>query len=495
MKYLLDKIRNLKPSLLLAFGALIPLAVMASENGGGHSNEFSVNFLIILGIILAALVGRWMARKTRQPEVLGELIIGIVLGTVLYEAGMPLAHIIRHHTEINQLVQGLDPSQPFLQHAEQMLMEMDMEASEQRLIEGLITRGQFVDTYLAANYALLFSSLGVVLLLFMVGLETNINEMLTLGKDAIILAITGIVLPFVFGYFTIHWFYADGSNDLAIFMGATLGATSIGITARVFADAKAIQLREAHMVLGAAVLDDILGLVLLAVVSGLVVTGSFDPLSMGWILLKAILFLGFIYWLDKKFMHRLVYWFSKLAKNNTFTYFPFALLMLMAWVTDAIGLATIVGAFCAGLVLKDYLFDNYRTKGQSIHALHRPLEEIFAPVFFVLMGFQVDIGTFTEMSVLKMGLLLSLMAIVGKVIAAAFLYKKYNWLLVGTGLVPRGEVGLIFASIGKSIGVLSASMFSIVIIVVVITTLITPPVLALLIKQHKKKEEAATESA
>ncbi|MAX79391.1 MAG: hypothetical protein CL843_04345 [Crocinitomicaceae bacterium] len=182
----------------------------------------------------------------------------------------------------------------------------------------------------------------------------------------------------------------------------------------------------------------------------------------------------FVYLLELKLLRKSINLFAKIAGNRTFLFFPFTLLMFLAWLADFIGLATIVGAFCAGLIIQEEYFNDIKMKHQSIEDLISPIQEIFAPVFFVMMGFQVDVMSFADLDVLLLGLAITLVAIIGKIAAGFFIEKGYNKLLVGVGLVPRGEVGLIFASIGKAIGVLDEKLFTVVIIVVLLTTVITP---------------------
>jgi Kef-type K+ transport system membrane component KefB len=179
-----------------------------------------------------------------------------------------------------------------------------------------------------------------------------------------------------------------------------------------------------------------------------------------------------------------------LDQSNVKLIYPFALLMILAWLADLIGLATIVGAFAAGLIIEEEHFQMEKSSPQSretVESIMAPLEGIFAPVFFVLMGIQVDVGTFLEMQVLLAGLALTAVAIISKVAASVIVKKGNDKFIVGFGMIPRGEVGLIFASIGKSLGVLDSNMFSVIIIVVLLTTLVTPPLLQWAIERKEKE--------
>ena len=241
-----------------------------------------------------------------------------------------------------------------------------------------------------------------------------------------------------------------------------------------------LDLPEAQVVLGAAILDDILGLIILAVVTGILTSGAVGLSTIALIVLKAVLFFAVVVWFGLRFLQKNIAFFARLDQSHVRLYFSFCLLLLCAWLADLMGLATIIGAFAAGLILEDHYFQFVRSTPegtQSVESLLAPLEQIFAPLFFVLLGFQVDVSTFADPKVLVGGLLLTLVAMFGKMAPTAILKKGYRKLAVGFGLVPRGEVTLIFASLGKSMGILSTSLYSILIIVVLLTTLVTPPLL------------------
>ncbi|MCT4623125.1 MAG: cation:proton antiporter [Schleiferiaceae bacterium] len=464
----------------------------AEGDGGGHGDPYSSEFLAVFLVLSAAVIGRFIARKLNQSEVLGELIIGILIGALGYQLGNEVIVTIRHTNEINAVLSHLsDESISWDDNIKAQLMSLDLPEKVETKLNDLMTSGHFQNTFLNANYTMLFSSLGVTLLLFMVGLEVSIEEMINMGGSSIVVAVLGVVFPFALGYLGMHFFVPEGADDnIAIFVGATLAATSIGITARVFKDAHKIHLKEAKLVLGAAVIDDILGLILLAIVSGVVSSGSLEVSQLAIIIGKSLGFLVGVFFLEKYFLRRNIRTFSKVAGGNTLLLYPFALLMFLAWAADFIGLATIVGAFAAGLILKDDMFEGIKKEGQNLETILSPLEAVFAPVFFVLMGFQVDITTFAEWHVLSVGLGLTVVAAAGKILAGVFVKKGYNKLVIGIGLLPRGEVGLIFASIGKGLGVLDADLFSMIIIVVIATTLITPPLLNWALKKVDDTEES-----
>ena len=244
---------------------------------------------------------------------------------------------------------------------------------------------------------------------------------------------------------------------------------------------------EAKIVMSAAVLDDVFGLIILAIVTGIVTSGSIEVSSIVMIVLKASIFLSIVLFVGTKFLKQQIAFFAKLDQSHVRLIFPFSLLMFLAWLADAIGLATIIGAFAAGLIIKEEYFTRHHGE-HSVESIIAPIEGIFAPVFFVLMGLQVDVSVFTNMEVLISGLALTVVAIISKMAASLILKKGNNKLIIGIGLVPRGEVGLIFASIGKSIGVLDDRLFSIIIVVVLLTTMVTPPMLKWAIERKERCE-------
>lgn len=472
----MDKLKLL-PLLLLS-----PLTVL-----GSHGDPYASDFLGIFFLLIGAIFGAFLARKLKQPPVLGELMIGMLVGTALYQLGDPVAIAIRHNSEIEHVIQAHDAETSWEEAVHLGLEEAHLRPEVEEELTTVLLQEDYRNIDMHARYTLLFSSMGVILLLFMVGLEIKTTEMIGMGKPAFILATLGVIFPFVLGYLASILLFPDIAVNTAIFIGATLGATSIGITARVFKDANALHFKESKLVLGAAVIDDILGLILLAIVTGLISSGGLDVTNIMIILAKAIGFLLGVYLFEKYAIQWVIDRFAYLARERTFLFFPIALLFFLSWSADAIGLATIVGAFAAGLVIQEKYFNHIKMEHQSIEDLVSPIEELFAPVFFVMMGFQVDISAFMQLDVILLGVTMTIVAMVGKVIAGFFTEKGNNKWLIGVGLIPRGEVGLIFASIGKASGVLDDHLFAVIIMVVILTTLLTPPILMNIIKKMPAK--------
>jgi Kef-type K+ transport system membrane component KefB len=249
----------------------------------------------------------------------------------------------------------------------------------------------------------------------------------------------------------------------------------VGITARVFKDLNKLHTPEAKVILGAAVIDDILGLILLAVVVGIVATGEVQVREVLRIVGLSLLFLSVVILLGERFLRWSILLVSLLEQRYLKLLFPLFLAFIMAWLANLIELATIVGAFAAGLILDERLF--VRGEGEAhmtMEELIAPLEALFAPIFFVLMGMQVNLASFLQPGTIWLALAFVVAAVLGKVVAGLPAGRGIDRLSVGIGMIPRGEVGLIFASVGKGLGVVTDAVFSAVVLMVMVTTLITP---------------------
>jgi Kef-type K+ transport system membrane component KefB len=321
------------------------------------------------------------------------------------------------------------------------------------------------------------SNLGVTLLLFMVGMESSVEELVGVGPRALLVAVIGIVAPFAAGFLTTSLLLPAAPTAVHLFVGATLSATSVGITARVFQDLRRLQSAEAKLILSAAVIDDVLGLIVLAVVAGVAATGGIHLGEVARISLLSAAFMAAVVFLGDRIARRLASGFRRLEPTQTRLLFALTLAFLMGWLANRIGLATIVGAFAAGLIVSDTHFPAregaHGAPDETVHALVAPLEQIFAPVFFLLMGMQVNLSTFARPGTLAMAAALTAAAVAGKVVCG-LAAGKTDRLSVGLGMVPRGEVGLIFASVGKGLGVIDDALFSAVVIMVMVTTMMTP---------------------
>ncbi|MDR2425917.1 MAG: cation:proton antiporter [Endomicrobium sp.] len=353
------------------------------------------------------------------------------------------------------------------------------------LIAGVIigpgVLGLVSETPVLAN----ISELGAIILLFEVGLSTDIKEFARAGGWAAAVAFVGVFLPYCFGYFIFIHF--GMSSTQAIFAGAVLTATSVGITARVFRDLKKLESEEAKVVLGAAVIDDVIGLTILAVVLKIVSGGTVTAGSVVQIAGTAVLFLILAIGAGLLIAPTLFKLVSKMKQENIIFVIGFAFCLLISALSSKFGLAPIVGAFAAGLVLSS------TKQGAEIKTNLKPLSAFFVPIFFVLMGTNVELGTFNPFvagngTILFLTAILFAAAFIGKAAAGFAVFKKgINKLLVGASMVPRGEVGLIFAGIGFRNDVFGSNEYSSLVAVIMLTTFVTPFILKYLITKELKK--------
>jgi Kef-type K+ transport system membrane component KefB len=390
--------------------------------------------LSIVIILAAAKIGGHVAVRFGQPPVLGELLAGVVLGNLPY-VGMSRFDELRADPAIDVL-----------------------------------------------------AGLGLIILLFQVGLESSVGQMLKVGVSSLLVATLGVIAPFVLGWLVGAWLLPDAGIYTHLFLGATLTATSVGITARVLKDIGRSQSDEARIILGAAVIDDVQGLVILAVMSGVIASATLGTSmsygAVGLVLFKATAFLVGALVIGMYVSRGLFNVASKLEASGVLLAAGLAFCFLLAWLADAIGLAPIVGAFAAGLVLEDLHYRGFVSRGeQTLDALIEPIAAFLVPIFFVLIGLRTDLTVFGDRSVLLLAAALTVAAIIGKQISAlGAVGKKLDRLSIAIGMIPRGEVGLIFANMGLTLvvagrPVVSSAVFSAVVVMVIITTLITPAAL------------------
>ncbi len=454
---------------------LLPSVAAAFQFHVSHSDPIAPVILGVTGILFVALIGRFSARKLGFPSVLGELLMGILVGNVAYYFQFDLVMVLREGPAIFETMENLLKGE-----------ELELALLNAVGVEGTwhildILRGPHGNELLQVAHAVdVFSRYGIIFLLFLVGLDTSIDDMRKVGPDSGRVAIVGVLLPFLLGLLASTLLIEDIEFHTGLFLGATLAATSVGITAMVLQEMNMQQTETARIILGAAVFDDVLGLLMLAIVSGIVVTGSVDLINMIIIIVMASLFLLAAVYLGPFFIRLIVKLFSRLDLIEAKMFVSYLFVMLLAWMANLSGLATIIGAFTAGLILHDAYFESWNDDRECpicIRDLIMPLEVILVPIFFVLMGIQVKLETFLQPDVMMLAAGLLVAAIVGKVVSGFGAFGGSNRWAIGVGMMPRGEVGLIFAAIGKSLGVLSDALFSAVVLMVVVTTLISPPLL------------------
>ena len=395
----------------------------------------TVAILLALAVILAsAKLGGDLATRAGQPAVLGELVVGVLLGNLGF-VGISWAESFKSNVTL--------------------------------------------DT---------FAQLGVIILLFEVGLESTVRDMMKVGFTSLLVAFLGVVTPFALGWGVGAMLLPDRSAYVHAFLGATLTATSVGITARVLRDLGKGQSPEARVILGAAVIDDVLGLVILAVVGGVIQaanTGAeLSYASAGMIVGKAAAFLFGAVALGLVISPRLFGLASRLRGRGVLLATALVFCFGLSYLAAAIGLAAIVGAYAAGLILEDVHFRDFTQRGEhGLEELLRPIGEFLVPVFFVLMGMRVDLSAFSQSGILGFAGLLTLAAVIGKqACALGALGGHLDRLSIGLGMIPRGEVGLIFANLGLGLTVrgepiVDKAVYSAIVIMVIVTTMATPPAL------------------
>lgn len=340
------------------------------------------------------------------------------------------------------------------------------------ILAGLLIGPSALNLVAGDEVLTLLGEIGVILLLLDVGLEMDIGEFRAVGRSSILVAVTGVVVPMVAGLGAMEVLFDEPFNT-ALFIGAALTATSVGITARVFGDLRALATPEARTVLGAAVADDVMGLIVLTVVVRLVTDGSVSLGGIAAIIGVALLFLvagSFVGLKVAPPMFRLVERLSR--SGGTMVAVAFAFALAFAKLADVAKLAPIVGAFVAGLALAR------SDQSERIRRELAPVGHLFIPVFFLQIGAEAELSAFAKGAVLRDAAVLLVVAVVGKLVASvgAFGAPGDKW-LIGIGMIPRGEVGLIFATIGRQQGVLDDDLYAALLLVVLVTTLITPPLL------------------
>jgi len=338
------------------------------------------------------------------------------------------------------------------------------------------------------------AEIGVILLLFEVGLESDLGEMMEVGWSSLLVAVAGVIAPFFLGWGVAAYFIPDESRLGHIFIGAVLCATSVGITARVLKDMRKLVTREARIILGAAVIDDVLGLLILAVIAGAIKAAaaggaSLSMFEVGMIAVKAIVFLVGAFLVGQYVVPHILRGAGRFESRGVLLTISISFCFLLAWAAALVGLAPIVGAFAAGLVLDEVHFHSARERKEiNLNNLLTPVTSLLVPIFFVLMGLKVDLRSFARVELLGFALALTVAAIIGKQVCSLVVVERgINRLAIGLGMIPRGEVGLIFAGIGATLmlpnasgvsePVINQATFGAVVIMVIITTLVTPPVL------------------
>lgn len=323
----------------------------------------------------------------------------------------------------------------------------------------------------------MLAEIGVVLLLFAVGLETRLDDLRRVGKVAFLVGVLGVIVPFVMGTLWAHGNDFDWASSM--FIAAAFVATSAGITARVLQELEVLQRIESRVILGAAVIDDVLAMLLLGVVVALQAGGQIQPLQLAAVLGQSIAFIVVIALAGTWLMKRKSHWLDRLRHADSALVLTLVLCLGLAWAATTVGLAAIIGAFLAGMIAAE---SRQRAK---VEKQVRPLLTLLTPFFFVITGTKVDLGALASGPVLRMLLVVTLIATVAKLIGGflgAISLGRRSALIVGLGMVPRGEIGIVIAALGLSAGVFSQDIYSVIVGMSLLTAVITPPLLAVLMR-------------
>jgi Kef-type K+ transport system membrane component KefB len=425
---------------------------------GENSQLVLAGVLISLIVIhLASKVGGEICIRLNLPPVLGELLGGVVVGVsalrlLMFPDGSTDVANSSLIIDLLQSTAGLAPT------AAQSVFDRQSEVIS------------------------VLSEIGVIILLFEIGLESSLTELLKVGRQAATVAVVGVAAPFISGVLgMIYIFHAP--PIAAIFAAAALTATSIGITAKVLSQIGRINTPEGQIIIGAAILDDILGLIVLAVVSGLGQTGKIDVGGIFYLIITATMFLVGAILIGRAITPLLAKIVDSLQTRGQLIVVSLIFAFTLAYIATAIHLEGILGSFAAGLVLAE------TEKREGIVTDLTPLADAVVPIFFVVVGARTDLSVLnpidpTNREGLLIALFLIVVAVLGKVVTGFVVFGKpnINRLAIGVGMIPRGEVGLIFVSVGATSGLLPPATQAGVVVMVIFTTFLAPPLLRLVFK-------------
>ncbi|MEO0867684.1 MAG: cation:proton antiporter [Cyanobacteria bacterium J06642_11] len=447
----------------LLSGNTMPLLAEVNEAELGPFVLASV-LLSLIVIYLAAKLGGELCARVNLPSVLGELVGGVVVGV----------------SALNLIVfpEGADPIHSVLMDFVHLTAGLDVDALD------IVFKSQ-------SEVISVLAEIGVVILLFEIGLESDLKELIRVGPQAAVVAIVGVVVPFVAGTGGLIAFF-NVATIPAVFAGAALTATSIGITAKVLAELQTLSSREGQIIIGAAVLDDVLGIIVLAVVASLAKTGEIEITNVIFLIIGAAVFLVGSILVGRLLSPFFVTLVDNMQTRGQVLISSLVFAFILSYIAAAIQLEAILGAFAAGLILAE------TTKRKELEEQISPIADMLVPVFFVTVGAHTDISVLNPLNPdnregLVIASFLVVVAILGKVITGftVFGQEKVNRLAIGVGMIPRGEVGLVFAGVGAASGVLSESLDAAIIVMVILTTFLAPPMLRVVFNQDDDDNSSA----
>jgi Kef-type K+ transport system membrane component KefB len=434
-----------------------PLLATAAETEVSSALVLAGVLLSLVVVYLASKLGGEICARIDLPPVLGELVGGVVVG-------ISALHLLMFPEG------GADGSSSLIMNFLQATGGLSPEA-----IAGTFQAESEVISVLA--------ELGVIILLFEIGLESDLKELIRVGPQAAIVAVVGVAVPFAAGTAGLIAIFGVPTVP-AIFAGAALTATSIGITARVLAEIQQLTSREGQIIIGAAVLDDVLGIIVLAVVASLAKTGEIEVANVLYLIVSAGVFLIGSIFLGRFLSPYFVGLVNNLKTRGQLLISALIFAFILSYVAAAIQLEAILGAFAAGLILAE------TEKRHELEEQVIPIADMLVPIFFVTVGARTDISVLnpavpSNREGLIMAAFLIVVAIIGKVVTGFTLVGQpnINRLAIGVGMIPRGEVGLVFAGVGSATGVLSKPLEAAIIVMVILTTFVAPPVLRLVFQK------------
>jgi Kef-type K+ transport system membrane component KefB len=431
--------------------SLIPPLFAATPESEYGSFVLTGVLLTLVVVYFVSKLGGELSKRLDLPPVLGELVGGVVVGiSILHLVVFPETGAIASDSVIMTVLQKLG--------------QLDAEAVTQ------IFQSQ-------SEVISVLAELGVIVLLFEIGLESDLRELGKVGYQAAVVAVVGVVAPFALGTIGLVALFHVPVIP-AVFAGAALTATSIGITSKVLSELGHLKSTEGQIIVGAAVIDDVLGIIVLAVVASLAKTGEVDLFNVIYLIVSASAFLIGAILLGKFFNQSFVAIAEKLQTRGALLIPAVTFALVMAFLANIIHLEAILGAFAAGLVLDET--DKRKELDQQV----MPIADILVPIFFVTVGAKADLGVLNPtVAENRAGLIIATfliaVAIIGKVVTgwAVFGQSGVNRLAIGVGMIPRGEVGLVFAGIGSASGVLDKPLEAAIIVMVILTTFLAPPLL------------------
>ncbi len=429
----------------------IPVLATATPEAENAPLVLAGVLLSLVVIYLASKIGGELSNNIGLPPVLGELVGGVVVG-------VSALHLLVFPES------GADSSSSVIMSFLQSTGGLSPDAG----VGVFQTQSEVVSV---------LAELGVIILLFEIGLESNFRELMDVGIQALLVAVVGVAVPFAAGTAGLMILFGIPAVP-AIFAGAALTATSIGITSKVLSELGRLNSKEGQIILGAAVIDDVIGIIVLAVVASLAKTGKVDVSNVFYLIISASAFLLGAILLGKVFNKSFMMIAEKLKTRGSLVIPAFIFAFIMAYLAAAIHLEAILGAFAAGLVLDE------TDKRKELERQVCPIADMFVPIFFVSVGAKTDLGVLnpavpSNREGLIIAIFLIVVAIAGKVVTglAVFGQPQINRLAIGVGMIPRGEVGLVFAGVGSASGALSEATEAAIIMMVILTTFLAPPLL------------------